>query len=672
MVPILHGHLQCEAFLRGKWRFLDVDENKFYYDAENDELVGGDDVAYDHDLAERDRGRKARYGRDDDGGAPKHISGHTMDITLRPFETIVLRWDNIGKWAGDGVDAKQAPPFFGNSRIEYRPALASDDQRWVQTTNFRRTTQGLRPVDASLRSEVILQQSSPWVIAGASLNVSFGVQQQQQHHHHHHQQQQQQHHHHHHHQQQQHQQRQCAVDVVLQTGKWTSAWTGACSGSFIVDLDSHLGVHSAPAKYDYSVRVSMLAQQQQQQQQQQQAAAPILLSGLALVTHVMASPFSLPGLSLGNNTFEYSDNSPAGAPRRLVVAQKWLESAAGAVAKLAPPKRPTAPEDGSVVSSTSVSFEWPAQVGASLYHLLVSRRSDMRLPYRTQFDVATLTSPSLSRAHIGLFSPGARYYWRVRLREAQGGLWGDWSPTWSFTWAGPGVPTGLALTTSGCKNATLSWSPSARAAAQPAVAFEVYASNQTGFTPLAANSSLVATVMAHATAASAAGSSIDGLPSLHFAPLAAKYLRVVAVDAKGVRSGASDYVEVPRPCIYSCDVTAAMLGRRYAYQLEPALSEGDLQFRGLLGQWKGFYEREGAVFTLLEGPSWLSLDGKTGMLSGTPAKLGNATVRVLTNVTYPYDRSDGVWSKQKPSFIKSCAHTFTVRVQAMVQAGRPP
>ena len=40
----------------------------------------------------------ALFGRDDDGGHP-HVGGHTMDLTLRPGEKLVLRWDNIGKVA---------------------------------------------------------------------------------------------------------------------------------------------------------------------------------------------------------------------------------------------------------------------------------------------------------------------------------------------------------------------------------------------------------------------------------------------------------------------------------------------------------------------------------------------------------------------------------------------
>ena len=39
---LLHGHVQGELFFQNKWHFMDVDENMFYLDAENEHVLSGD------------------------------------------------------------------------------------------------------------------------------------------------------------------------------------------------------------------------------------------------------------------------------------------------------------------------------------------------------------------------------------------------------------------------------------------------------------------------------------------------------------------------------------------------------------------------------------------------------------------------------------------------------
>ena len=44
----------------------------------------------------------------------------------------------------------------------------------------------------------------------------------------------------------------------------------------------------------------------------------------------------------------------------------------------------------------------------------------------------------------GLLTPDKKYYWRVRAVNAKG-VWGDWSPTWTFTTRGPACPLKVRL-----------------------------------------------------------------------------------------------------------------------------------------------------------------------------------------------------------------------------------
>ena len=77
-VRTLHGHMMCEAILPTGYQFLDIDENAFYLDLENERPVSGDAIVRDHYLAKRDHtygplfkgwqiGEKAAalFGRDD-------------------------------------------------------------------------------------------------------------------------------------------------------------------------------------------------------------------------------------------------------------------------------------------------------------------------------------------------------------------------------------------------------------------------------------------------------------------------------------------------------------------------------------------------------------------------------------------------------------------------------
>ncbi len=99
----LHGHMMCEAILEGGYQFLDIDENAFYLDLENERPVSGDAIVRDHYLAKRDHtfgpifkgwqiGEKAAalFGRDD-GSTFRAAAGHRIDFDLRPGERIEYR-----------------------------------------------------------------------------------------------------------------------------------------------------------------------------------------------------------------------------------------------------------------------------------------------------------------------------------------------------------------------------------------------------------------------------------------------------------------------------------------------------------------------------------------------------------------------------------------------------
>ena len=110
------------------------------------------------------------------------------------------------------------------------------------------------------------------------------------------------------------------------------------------------------------------------------------------------------------------------------------------------------------------------------------------------------------------------------------------------------------------------------------------------------------------------------------------YYRVVAVDGNDKRSGDSDYVEAPRPFIYSVPVTNAPAGQPYRYQVQAIRSIGDLTRRDNAKPKPGtkFWKIEPLTFSLTQKPNWMSIDADTGLITGTSDGTGGPVVVSVT------------------------------------------
>jgi hypothetical protein len=107
------------------------------------------------------------------------------------------------------------------------------------------------------------------------------------------------------------------------------------------------------------------------------------------------------------------------------------------------------------------------------------------------------------------------------------------------------------------------------------------------------------------------------------------FYRVVAVDARGNRSGPSDYAAAPRPFISSKPPDTARGGAEFRYQLAAIRSLGDLRVRVVKGkEVASFWDIEKPRFELVKGPAWLRMDESTGVLSGVPGAAGKEEVVV--------------------------------------------
>jgi hypothetical protein len=240
--------------------------------------------------------------------------------------------------------------------------------------------------------------------------------------------------------------------------------------------------------------------------------------------------------------------------------------------------------------------------------------------------------------YTGIFSPDTTYHWRLRCRDGWGVL-GDWSEPWTFTWHGPRVPVNLRFEQQ-AETITLHWEPNPRG--ERPVRYEVYGSDEKGFSThkdahqVPGRGNVPGNFLTETT-----GTSMVVVSPTAAAPAANRvFYRVVAIDAGGTASGCSDYCELPHPFVYTSPTTKAKAGRPYSFHVKSLRSLGDYQCKqDPAADHKKyayrFWDIEENAFRIIEGPSWLTLDAKTGLLSGAPKPGDVGTTPVKIEVTNP-------------------------------------
>ena len=630
-VRCLHGHMQCEVFHDGDFQFMDIDENVFFLDRENRKPVSGDALARDHDLANRElpygpimsdwttaRMNASLFGIDDDRTHPG-LTGYCMDYTLRPGDRIVFRWDNIGKRSWRRTEGPHR--YYGNSKVIYEPLSSSAPLSTASVDGCLRDGDSLVCADSD--AAVSVKTTSCYTICGGTVLAYFKNGSED---------------------------TRFAVESSVDGTEYTTVWEHeGPEASAQVALDDALGVHGGPPCRTHYARLSV---------RNGQGAS---ISGVRIETDITASPMALPRLEVGTNRVEYTDDTSE--PHETTITHEWIECSN--VLPPRPPQRPESPEDGAVVADTYVTFRWSAVDGCDAYRIRVSRRPDFLYPYRPNHDLIVPTNGHIVPKR-GMFSIGETYYWRVRPRLACG-VWGEGSPTWTFRWEGPMVPKNLSHRIQD-DAIVIAWQPNPRGT-RP-VRYDVYGSDERGFSVNREphEVAVLGEVPGNFIASTTNTEFVVVSPDADHPGMNRSHYRVVAVDAAGVESCPSDYVEMPRPYVYTRPAGQATVGQPYQYQLETIRTIGDLQHR-YVEPTKGYWEKEAYQFTLRIGPAWLGLDETTGLLTGTllAADVGQTTVEILVTTTYP-DEVDAS-SKAGKSFQKrhtqpeldpECVHRFVL------------
>ena len=613
--PISHN--SAEVFYDGSWHSLDGDHAVFCLLRDNRTVAGETEMVRDHDLIKRTHNygilRADNRVTDEIAAAyylyegercterPSHL-GHRMQLTLRPGEALLWRWASQRKYHGQH-DLERWPHAYeriANGLLTYCPDTASDLWRWGAARATGVAADGPLRLTEPGRGEVVFEIASPYVIVGGRLEMTVAGEQ-----------------------------------ATLALSYDSEVWTELPPADDAIVLAAFFPP-TGPARYGFFVRLTL----------ENQTGGALTVEHLKIESDLQMAPLSLPGLRLGTNRMRYVDESEG--PRRVRITHAWRESAGNAAPD--PPSKPVFPRAGADVEGTQFTFEWAPVATATDYHFQLSARADLKYPLSPNFDKLTSNTPLAGEARYaipyeGLLNPGETYYWRVRARN-DAGVWGTWGPTWQFQPQGPGLPA--AVRTEGC--ARLTWEPDR--SGRPPARYLVYGSNERGFTasdepyPVKTGNGEPETVPANLLA------TVEGAASWVIADEPRAFYRVVAVDANGVRSGPSDYAEMPRPFIYSRPPATAAVGSEIRYQVKSVRSSGDLRlvkkavdganYDGAITDLPTMYAAAGGArrsdlafrnadrlqFELAQAPPWLSLDPASGLATGTPPEPGAWDVAV--------------------------------------------
>ncbi len=643
------GHCVGEAFYDERFHLLDSDEHVICLLRDNQTIASEEDIVRDHDLVKRthtygigsgdsrrtDEFSASLYGYEGKREGEFGLSTqHAMDLVLRPGEAIEFRWDHVGKQYTAGLPRVEGQPGHDglgdllagwgavaydnlrNGRLRYRPDLAVDAaQRGVQSCDnvtWDRAAARLRPTTADQPAQITWRFASPYVFVGgrASAAVELGPQ--------------------------------ANAEWRYSTdGKnWTTAATAdGTKTALAATLDEWISPRKSPT-YGFLVQLHV--------------RGPVSVADVSFEHDIQTSALGLPELTVGENRVVYADDSAG--QRRVRITHRWLERTAWHPPK--PPAAAMAPADGAVVEGTRVRFAWSAANdpdGDAIvdYHFELSAHPDMRWPLSPNFEKQISLTPSRGKTewtvpYVGLLNPDTTYHWRVRALDATG-VWGPWSRTFSFQTRAPGVPLDLQLTPDDRGGLTLTWraNPQGR---QP-VSFKVYGSDEQGFTVSDAEyevfrgKGFVSSFEEYdAKPSDAPDANMGKTPASLLArtselrlrvvgpdltePNANKaFYRVAALDSAGNESGPSDYVEVPRPYVFS-QSPPARVGVAYQYQPSAIRSLGDLRCRANKNSSynAAYWDRDELTFEAVQLPDALSLDAKAGLIHGSFTAAGEFSI----------------------------------------------
>jgi len=599
----LVGHCATQVFYDNAWHLFDGDMQSIYLLRDNETVAGEQDLVRDHDLIRRthtqgilqpdnrpgDEWESSIYVFEGKVTGDRNSADSALNMTLRPGEAIVWLWGHLRPIKYHGPRPPRFPERLCDGRWEYRPDFAQPCWRaGASTITAIRQQGGGLMAEEGKTGFVVWTMASPYVHVGGRLEVEG------------------------------------------QGMKFQASWDGRAWRDVDRSLDD-LFPPDGPARYRYFLRCEL--------------SGGARLSRLRIVNDLQMAPLGLPGMGVGANALTYTDET-RGA-RRVRIAHRWVERSASRPPTA--PAGPVFPPSGGEAQGTAIAFRWrpasdPDGDAIADYHFELSGRADMKWPLSMSF--AKLISRTADRGHDryalpgpGLLNPDTEYFWHIRAKDASG-VWGPWSPTWSFTPRGPAPPLRVNLEFDRERGrGVLRWA--ANPLGNRPVKYRVYASDEKGFSisdrPYKATVGVSPTLSSEFPANFVVETAATDLevvgPHVRLEGANKAFYRMVAVDVRGNRSGPSDYAACPLPVIVSVPVTRAREGAPYRYQVVGIRSLGDLKTRVVNGkETMSFWDVDRLRFQIERGPRWLRIDQSSGLFSGTPDRPGTTEVAVsVTN-----------------------------------------
>lgn len=613
-----NGHSTAEVFYNGAWHFYDSDEDAICLMPDNKTVASEEQIVADHwlmkrthiygllhdDDAMRDEGSAALFAYEGvrQGEQPEKTS-HQMDFTLRPGEAITWAW-NAGnryhgrKFAGDDAELWnkrwRLMADVMNGELTYAGDLAqASTLKYFQTDGVEvRPTgpfgRGLYPVAS--KGSVIVPIDSAYPVVGGRLDVDLGRRSPEG--------------------------GQAKVSISFDGGRtWQEVWTSAMGdyARMYLDLDEFFP-RTGPARYSYLLRFDLSSPGSQ---------PDVCLKRFYLRSTLQMARLAMPGLSLGDNEFVYTDQS---APERKVkITHSWGECDAPVVPEA--PAQALNPPDGGKASGTRITFSWqPTASGAAAadYEFQLSEYPDVRYVLSSNFQKLISRTDNRGTAAyelpgVGLLNPGQTYYWRVRARSEEG-VWGPWSKVFSFFTQAPAVPVNVAAHFDpAARTVSLGWETGSGGSAP--VKYRIYGSAERGFTPHDTPYSYDAGAEGMKSALPNLLTETPGATRPLELPtdLWRAYYRVVAVDSEGRESGPSGQGDLAHPLIVSRALPVARASAYYQARIDVSASIGDLVSTDFpSGQPYNirFRNADDMMFELSGAPPGLVIGRDTGVLAG--------------------------------------------------------
>jgi|LSQX01.1.fsa_nt_gb hypothetical protein len=270
-----HQFGQC--FYDGSLRLYDLSPRQYWLDRDNENVISLRRLTEDPWLKIRQQGDVNAWipGMVSSASYGSVSKSPSIDVPLRPGESVSFGWHNEGQWMALGKDREpihpaKIPPSYGNGGLIYRPV---SDGEAAEITNLAVADGGLTPVDPAQAGSLIYRVRLPYVLAGGTVTMQHDG----------------------------------GVTLSL-SGDEEQSWTELRSTDGEGTISIELG-EAVMNRYDYSLRI--------------ETAPGASVSGLEVRSVFCVSPLSLPGeLAAGDNVMQFVAG-PVTEPVEAELA--WLE-----------------------------------------------------------------------------------------------------------------------------------------------------------------------------------------------------------------------------------------------------------------------------------------------------------------------------------------------------------